>query len=71
MKNELTADEAAEFVDKSAKHFRAKLREMKIAGTLDPEGAWQEPPLPNGTWKIRRVYLTTLAAEQGWTVTEG
>ena len=71
MKNELTADEAAELVDKSAKHFRAKLREMKIAGNLTPEGAWQEPPKANGTWKIRRVYLAAIAAEQGWTVTEG
>ena len=71
MKNELTADEAAELVDKSARHFRAKLREMKIAGTLNQDGAWQDPPKPNGTWKIRRVYLSAIAAEQGWTAREG
>lgn len=71
MENELTAGEAAALVGRSAKHFRAKLREMKIAGALNPDGAWQDPPKPNGTWKIRRVYLSAIAAEQGWTVTEG
>jgi hypothetical protein len=68
MKNELTAAEAAEIVGKSAKHFRATLRVMKADGDLDPEGAWQEPAKPNGSWKIRRVYLTVLAADRGWTV---
>ena len=71
MKNELTAAEAAEIVGKSAKHLRATLRVMKADGDLDPEGAWQEPAKANGIWKIRRVYLTVLAADRGWTVEQG
>ena len=70
MKNELTAGEASGLVGKSAKHFRATLRQEKASGNLDPEGAWQNPPKPNGIWTIRRGYLIAFAAEQGWTVGE-
>jgi hypothetical protein len=71
LKNELSADEAAELVGKSSKYFRARLRERKASGILDPQGAWQNPPMPNGIWTIRRSYLDVLAAEHGWTITGG
>lgn len=68
MNDELSADVAAEHVGKSGKYFRARLRERKAAGILDPQGAWQGPPKPNGTWTIRSSYLAVLAAEYGWTI---
>lgn len=65
MKNELSANEAADLVGKSGKYLRARLRERKAAGTLDFNGAWQEPSKLHGTWKIRRSYMIVLAADSG------
>lgn len=66
MKDPLTADEAADLVGRSGKTLRAHLRKMKASGTLDPAGAWQDPPKKNGIWSIRRSYLAKLAADNGW-----
>lgn len=66
MKDPLTADEAADLVGRYGKTIRAHLRAMNASGTLDQEGAWQDPPKKNGTWAIRRNYLAMLATDNGW-----
>lgn len=71
MKDQLSADEAADLVDKSGQYFRANLRKRKAAGILNPQGAWRNPPKPNGIWTIQRSYLVVLAAEYGWTIRKG
>lgn len=66
MNEELNAEEAADAAGISDRTLRAKLRKLRDGGTIDPAGAWQDPPRPNGIWTIRRRYLAVLASEYGW-----
>lgn len=66
MKDNLSADDAAEIVSRSGRTLRARLRELRDSGALDTKGAWQDPPQKNGTWTIKRSFLRRLAQENNW-----
>jgi hypothetical protein len=44
MKDNLSADDAAEIVSRSGWNLRTRLRELRDSGALDTNGAWQQDP---------------------------